>query len=115
MSEANGEPRPTLREELAAASMEEVDEEARQAAMAAVLGAEDASRPNVGHGPVRDFTTDFDHTDPSWVADPFPIWDELRQKCPVAHSNRYGGVWLPTRHEDVAAIAYDTEHFTSRT
>jgi cytochrome P450 len=23
-------------------------------------------------------------------------------------------VWLPTRHEDVAAIAYDTEHFTSR-
>jgi cytochrome P450 len=23
-------------------------------------------------------------------------------------------VWLPTRHEDVAAIAYDTDHFTSR-
>ncbi|MEZ5134624.1 MAG: cytochrome P450 [Acidimicrobiales bacterium] len=23
-------------------------------------------------------------------------------------------MWLPTRHEDVAAIAYDTEHFTSR-
>jgi cytochrome P450 len=48
------------------------------------------------------------------VADPFPIWDELRTRCPVAHSDRYGGTWLPLRHDDVAAVAYDTEHFTSR-
>ena len=66
------------------------------------------------HPPVEDFATDFDHTDARWVADPYPIWDELREKCPVAHSDRYGGVWLPTRHADVAAIAHDTEHFTSR-
>ena len=63
---------------------------------------------------VTDWSTDFDHTDPQWVADPFPIWDELRQTCPVAHSDRYGGTWLPVRHDDVAAVAYDTEHFTSR-
>ena len=61
-----------------------------------------------------DALTDFDHTSPVWVADPFPIWDELRATCPVAHSTRYGGVWLPTRHADVSAIANDTEHFTSR-
>ncbi len=66
------------------------------------------------HPPVEDFATDFDHTDSAWVADPFPIWDELRQTCPVAHSDRYGGTWLPTTHEAVAAVAYDTEHFTSR-
>jgi cytochrome P450 len=66
------------------------------------------------HEPVTDWATDFDHTDDVWAADPFPIWDELREKCPIAHSERYGGVWLPTRHEDVSAIAYDTEHFTSR-
>jgi cytochrome P450 len=48
------------------------------------------------------------------VADPYPIWDDLRSRCPVAHSERYGGTWLPLRHEDVAAVAYDTEHFTSR-
>jgi cytochrome P450 len=63
---------------------------------------------------VADWATDFDHTDPGWVADPFPIWDELRTRCPVAHSDRYGGTWMPVRHEDVAAVAYDTEHFTSR-
>jgi hypothetical protein len=63
---------------------------------------------------VADFATDFDHTDPAWVGDPFPIWDDLRARCPVAHSDRYGGVWLPTRHEDVSTIAYDTDHFSSR-
>ncbi|MEY2567348.1 MAG: hypothetical protein QOE35_1877 [Actinomycetota bacterium] len=66
------------------------------------------------HEPVTDWATDFDHTDDVWAANPFPIWDELRETCPVAHSKRYGGVWLPTRHEDISAIAYDTEHFTSR-
>jgi len=64
--------------------------------------------------PVADWATDFDHTDSDWVADPYPIWDKLRRTCPVAHSARYGGTWLPVRHEDVAAVAYDTEHFTSR-
>jgi cytochrome P450 len=63
---------------------------------------------------VEDFATDFDHTDPAWVRDPYPIWDDLRRRCPVAHSDRYGGVWLPTRHEDISAVAYDTEHFSSR-
>lgn len=66
------------------------------------------------HPPVRDFATDFDHTDPAWVKDPFPIWDELRETCPVAHTERYGGAWLPVRHADITAVAYDTEHFTSR-
>jgi cytochrome P450 len=64
--------------------------------------------------PVTDWSTDFDHTDPQWVTDPFPIWDELRATCPVAHTDRYGGAWLPVTHEGVAAVAYDTEHFTSR-
>jgi cytochrome P450 len=66
------------------------------------------------HDPVVDWTNDFDHTDDVWAADPYPIWDELRESCPIAHTDRYGGVWLPTRFEDIKAIAYDTEHFTSR-
>lgn len=65
--------------------------------------------------PVSDWATDFDHTDPAWTADPYPIWDQLRKDCPVAHSNRFeDGCYLPTRYADVRAIAYDTEHFTSR-
>jgi len=64
--------------------------------------------------PLIEWSTDFDHADEAWAADPYPIWAGLRERCPVAHSDRYGGVWLPTRHADVTAIAYDTEHFSSR-
>jgi cytochrome P450 len=64
--------------------------------------------------PVNDWGTDFDHLDPRWVNDPYPIWDELRGKCPVAHTDRYMGVYFPTRYDDVRAVAYDTEHFSSR-
>ena len=49
------------------------------------------------HEPVSDWTTDFDHTDDEWAADPYPIWEELRQTCPVAHTDRYGGAWLVSR------------------
>jgi hypothetical protein len=66
------------------------------------------------HPPVEDWATDFDHTDPAWVADPYPIWADLRRRCPVAHTGRYGGTWLPVTHELVSEVAYDTEHFTSR-
>ncbi len=61
--------------------------------------------------PVIDWSTDWDSHDPAWRNNPFPIWDELRQTCPVAHTERYNeGVWLPTRFDDITAIAHDTAH-----
>jgi cytochrome P450 len=66
------------------------------------------------HPPVTDWAADFDHTDGGWTNDPYPIWADLRSRCPVAHTDRFGGAWLPTRHADVAAVAYDTVHFTSQ-
>jgi len=65
-------------------------------------------------GPVSDWATDFSHLEPEWAADPYPIQDDLRQRCPIAHTDRFGGGWLPTRYADVADIAYDTERFSSR-
>jgi cytochrome P450 len=64
---------------------------------------------------VQDFATDWDHSDPQWVADPYPIWEDLRQRCPVAHTDRYGGGWFPATHAGVSEIAKDTDNFTSRT
>jgi len=64
--------------------------------------------------PVKDWATDFDHLDPAWVNDPFPIWHEMRTKCPIAHTDRFMGVYFPSRYADVRAVAYDTEHFSSR-
>ncbi|MBX6766150.1 MAG: cytochrome P450 [Actinomadura rubrobrunea] len=73
-----------------------------------------ATSSEVITGPVTDWATDFSHVDPEWAADPYPIQDDLRRRCPIAHTERFGGAWLPTRYEDVAAVAYDTERFTSR-
>ena len=66
------------------------------------------------HPPVTDWVNDFDHTDPRWTEDPFPIWEELRAECPVVHTKRFLGVYLPTTYQAVKEIAYDTEHFSSR-
>jgi cytochrome P450 len=66
------------------------------------------------YGPVTDWETDFDHAEPEYNADAPAVWAQLRSTCPVAHTDRYNGAWLPVTHELVSQIAYDTEHFTSR-
>jgi cytochrome P450 len=66
------------------------------------------------YGRVADWATDFDHADPAYNRDAHRIWAELRQTCPIAHSERYGGLWVPLTHDLVREIAYDTDHFTSR-
>jgi cytochrome P450 len=64
--------------------------------------------------PATEWSTDFDHLDPRWIENPFPIWDELRQTCPIARTDRFMGAYFPSRYDDVRTIAYDTEHFSSR-
>jgi cytochrome P450 len=67
----------------------------------------------IGTPPDPDWVNDFDHAHPSYNANAPRIWDDLRSRCPVAHTDRYGGAWLPVRHAEVSAVAYDTENFTS--
>ena len=48
------------------------------------------------------------------VRRPLPDPGRPAAALPDRAHRRFGGGWLPTRYEDVAAIAYDTEHFSSR-
>jgi cytochrome P450 len=64
--------------------------------------------------PVSNWATDFDVFDQQYVNDPYSIWAVLRDECPIAHTDRWGGSWLPTRYEDVTEIARDIEKFPSR-
>ena len=65
--------------------------------------------------PVEDLLTDYDIFDPEFVKNPYPGYSEIREsQCPIAHTDRYQGSWLPTRYEDVVAIAQEFETFTSR-
>jgi cytochrome P450 len=69
--------------------------------------------PKSIYGPVTNWDNDFDHADPAYNENVYEIWESMREKCPVAHTNRYGGVWLPLTYEMIRAIAYDTDHFSS--
>jgi cytochrome P450 len=55
----------------------------------------------------------FDHHARDFVADPFPFYRALRSDWPVVHSERYGGYWLLTRHEDVKRAAQDWRQYSS--
>ncbi len=65
--------------------------------------------------PVESLLTDYDIFEPSFIANPYPGYSEIREsECPIAHTDRYQGSWLPTRYEDVVALAQEYEVFTSR-
>ncbi len=68
----------------------------------------------IDNSEVTDWVTDWDHHDPTWVADPYPIWNELREQCPMARTGRYNeGVWLPLTYDQLHQISHDTETFSN--
>src|SRR5207244_8231827 len=74
----------------------------------------DAARLPSAHPPVTASAQEYAHTDPRGSEHPFPLWDALRAECPVVHTKRFLGCYLPTTYQAVKEIAYDTEHFSSR-
>jgi cytochrome P450 len=65
--------------------------------------------------PVDDWSNDYDIFDEGYVNDPVPIWRDLRSGgCPIAHSDRWGGSYLPTRYADVQAMAKMVPELSSR-
>jgi cytochrome P450 len=63
--------------------------------------------------PVRDWANDYDIFADTYVADPYPIWDDVRGRCPIAHTERWGGSWMPTRYADVTELARRIDDFPS--
>ncbi|MGI9624938.1 MAG: cytochrome P450 [Acidimicrobiales bacterium] len=50
--------------------------------------------------------------DPAVVDDPYPLWADLRQQCPVIQEPGHG-VWLISRFDDCQAIARDSATWSS--
>lgn len=69
----------------------------------------------IARGHDIDPITDYDIFDPQYVIDPFPTIARIRESgCPIAHTDRWGGSWMPTRYADIVAIAQEHDVFTSR-
>lgn len=57
---------------------------------------------------------DLDHRQVAAMADPYPLINELRETCPVGHTETYGGFWNVFRYADVCAVALDAATFSNR-
>ena len=62
--------------------------------------------PNSNSEPV-----DFDPLIPDTVRDPHQLYKQMRSKCPIAHSDRFGGFWALTKFEDVRRVLTESETF----
>ena len=71
------------------------------------------SAPDQGDPPTINWTCDFDILNEGYIREPEVVWRDLRQRCPIAFSERRGRTWLPVRYDDIAAIAHATERFSS--
>lgn len=56
---------------------------------------------------------EYDPHAPEAFDTPHQVFAELRAKCPVAHSDAFGGFWIATRHADIKAILDDPAEFTT--
>lgn len=56
----------------------------------------------------------FDHHDGDFARDPWKTYRELRDRCPVAHSDTYDdGFWVLSRYADVRAASLNPKVFSS--
>ncbi len=62
---------------------------------------------------VQDWLHDWDWLDDQWGSNAIEIWNRVRAVSPMATTERYGRAFMPVTMEAVAAVAHDTEHFSS--
>lgn len=58
-------------------------------------------------------SADFDYLAPDVGRHLHETLADLQQRCPVAHSDAYGGYWILTRYEDVLRVVQDWRTFSS--
>ena len=56
-------------------------------------------------------TQDFDPLAPETFDSPYRLYSELRGRCPVAHSNAWGGFWALLSYDDVKNVLADSSTF----
>ena len=60
------------------------------------------------------FAQHFNQTSPEYGPHFNDIYRDIRARCPVAHTDAAGGLWVVTRYADIMRAARDYEAFSSR-
>lgn len=63
---------------------------------------------------VDNWATDWDHLGRQYHEEAPTVWADLRARCPVAHTERFEGAWLPVNYADLMTVTHDTATFSSR-
>ncbi len=62
---------------------------------------------------VTDWVNDWDWLDDQWGPNAIDIWNQVREECPMASTERYGRAFMPVTMDAVSHVANDTENFSS--
>lgn len=62
---------------------------------------------------IDEFVANFDHHDPRLGRDSHAVYAAMRERCPVAHSDRHGGFWVLSDFESVHYAMQHHELFTT--
>lgn len=63
---------------------------------------------------VDELTTRFTHYDEVFRDDPVPVWNALRDRCPVVRGEDFGGFWALLRYRDIVRAATDPKTFSTK-
>jgi len=58
--------------------------------------------------------SEWDHLSDEWAADPFPLWNHLRERSGCPFTAEYGGAYLAVDARTVREVAQDPRTFSSR-
>jgi len=58
-------------------------------------------------------SADFDHRDEESRDDPYPRWREMREKTPLAFSEKHGGFYVLSRYSDICEVGRNTELYST--
>jgi len=61
----------------------------------------------------EDLGNEYDPLQPETFDSSYPLFRELRAKCPMAHSDAYDGFWVATRYDDIVNILEDPNFTTT--
>ncbi len=61
-----------------------------------------------------DYKNNFDHFSSIYAQNAFEVWSDLQKSCPIARSEKFRNMWVPTKYSDIEEIARDTDLFSSR-
>jgi cytochrome P450 len=65
-------------------------------------------------GDVADLARSFNHWDPAMGPDPYPLFRQLRDRCPVARSDEHGGFFVVSHYDGVNEALRDHSRFSSK-